>query len=192
MIDSPVMNAYITACPTRGNAISPDEGSVMKIRPDKDHYYLSIAREVARRSTCLRRWFGAVIVKNDQIISTGYAGAARGTMNCTDIGACPRQTAGIPRGERYELCRSVHAEMNAIIHAARSEMIDSVLYLVGLDANDGTVVEDARPCRICTRLIINAGIKTVKVLDRDDVVRVYPVADFVENEELDLSKSKGY
>jgi dCMP deaminase len=100
--------------------------------------------------------------------------------------------AGIPRGERYELCRSVHAEMNAIIHAARSDMIDSTLFLVGIDANDGSVVEDARPCRICTRLIINAGIKTVKVLDRDDTVRIYEVADFISNEEIDLSKSQGY
>ncbi len=164
----------------------------MDQRPDKDHYYLNIAREVARRSTCLRRWYGAVIVKNDQIISTGYAGAARGAANCIDIGVCPRQAAGIPRGERYELCRSVHAEMNAVIHAARSDMLDSTLYLVGIDANDGSVVEDARPCRICTRLIINAGIKTVRVLDRDNIVVTYDVADFVKNEELDLSKARGY
>lgn len=164
----------------------------MRKRPDKDHYYLNIAREVARRSTCLRRWFGAVIVKNDQIISTGYAGAARGTANCIDIGACPRQLAGIPRGERYELCRSVHAEMNAIIHAARTDMIGSTLFLVGIDANDESVVENARPCKICTRLIINAGIETVKVLDRDDRVAVFEVADFIKNEETDLSKSQGY
>jgi dCMP deaminase len=161
-------------------------------RPDKDHYYLNIAREVARRSTCLRRLFGAVIVKNDQIISTGYAGAARGTVNCIDLGVCPRQAAGIPRGERYELCRSVHAEMNAIIHAARSDMLDSTLYLTGIQAEDGGVVEGARPCRLCTRLIINAGIKTVKALDRDGAVLVYNVADFVANEELDLGKSVGY
>jgi len=164
----------------------------VKKRPDKDHYYLNIAREVSRRSTCLRKWYGAVIVKNDQIISTGYAGAARGTVNCTDIGKCPRQIAGIPRGERYELCRSVHAEMNAIIHAARSDMIDSTLYLVGLDADDGSVVENARPCKICTRLIINAGVKTVKVLEKDDTVTTYDVADFVSNKEMDLSKSQGY
>jgi dCMP deaminase len=166
--------------------------AAMKIRPDKDHYYLNIAREVSRRSTCLRRCFGAVIVKNDQIISTGYAGAARGAVNCIDLGVCPRQAAGIPRGERYELCRSVHAEMNAIIHASRAEMLDSTLYLVGVDAADGSVVEDARPCRICTRLIINAGIRTVKVLDRGDEVRVYEVADLVTNEELDLGMASGY
>jgi dCMP deaminase len=164
----------------------------MNKRPDKDHYYLNIAREVARRSTCLRRWYGAVIVKNDQIISTGYAGAARGTANCIDLGVCPRQAAGIPRGERYELCRSVHAEMNVIIHASRADMLDSTLYLVGINASDGTVVEGARPCKICTRLIINAGIKTVKVLDEDDTVRVFEVADFISNEELDLGKAEGY
>ena len=164
----------------------------MEKRPDKDTYYLNIAKEVARRSTCLRRWFGAVIVKNDQIISTGYAGAARGTVNCSDAGICPREQAKIPRGERYELCRSVHAEMNAIIHAARADMINSTLYLAGLDANDGTVVLDARPCKICTRLIINAGIKIVKVLDKNNSVKTYKVSDFVKNEELDLSKADGY
>jgi dCMP deaminase len=164
----------------------------MKERPDKDHYYLNIAREVARRSTCLRRWYGAVIVKNDQIISTGYAGAARGAQNCCDLGFCPRQQAGIPKGERYELCRSVHAEMNAIIHAARSDMIDSTLFLTGIDANDGTVVDGAKPCRICTRLIINAGIKMVKVLSSDDKVLTYSVEDFIKNEELDLTKAEGY
>ena len=154
----------------------------MRKRPDKDHYYLNISCEVARRSTCLRRLYGAVIVKNDQIISTGYAGAPRGAINCTDIEICPRQEAGIPHGERYELCRSVHAEMNAIIHAARTEMIDSTLYLVGMEANDETIVESARPCRICTRLIINAGIRMVKVLNPDDKIITYNVEDFIKNE----------
>ncbi len=162
------------------------------IRPDKDHYYLNIAREVASRSTCLRRWYGAVIVKNDQIVSTGYAGAARGALNCIDIGVCPRIQANIPHGERYELCRSVHAEMNAIIHAARTDMIDSTLYLAGFDAVKGTIVEEAKPCKICTRLIINAGIDTVKVLDINDVIKTFMVLDFVKNEELDLNKAGGY
>jgi dCMP deaminase len=161
-------------------------------RPDKDHYYLNIAREVARRSTCLRRGFGAVIVKNDQIISTGYAGAARGAANCTDLGVCPRQQANIPRGERYELCRSVHAEMNAIIHASRADMIDSTLFLVGIDPADGSVIEGAMPCRICSRLIINAGITTVKTLCPDDRVTVYEVADFIRNEQFDLTRAQGY
>ncbi len=161
-------------------------------RPDKDHYYLSIAKEVSRRSTCLRRWYGAVIVKNDQIISTGYAGAARGAVNCSDIGICPREQAKIPHGERYELCRSIHAEMNAIIHAARSDMIDATLYLTGLNAGDGTIVDGAKPCKICSRLIINAGIITVKVLNRDGSIRVFDVKEFIKDEELDLTKLKGY
>ena len=161
-------------------------------RPDKDHYYLNIAREVASRSTCLRRWYGAVIVQNDQIISTGYAGAARGAVNCLDIGVCPRLQANIPRGERYELCRSVHAEMNAIIHAARSDMIDSTLYLAGLDADKGTIVKGAKPCKICTRLIINAGIKTVKVLDVNEEIKTFEVSDFIKNEKLDLNNTEGY
>ncbi len=164
----------------------------MKKRPDKDHYYCNIASEVARRSTCLRRWYGAVIVKNDQIISTGYAGAARGTVNCTDLGICPRERAGIPHGERYELCRSVHAEMNAIIHAARADMIGSTIYLVGMNAKDGEVVERARPCKICTRLIINAGIKTVKVLNSNDEITTFDVNDFIKNEILDLNNASGY
>ena len=164
----------------------------MEERPGKDHYYLNIAKEVARRSTCLRRWYGAVIVKNDQIISTGYAGAARGAVNCCDIGICPRQQANVPRGERYELCRSIHAEMNAIIHAARIDMIDSTLYLIGLNASDGSIVEGARPCKICTRMIINSGIETVKVLDKGDDVKTFNVSDFISKEELDLSKAGGY
>ncbi len=164
----------------------------MRERPDKDRYYLNIAREVSRRSTCLRRWFGAVIVKNDQIISTGYAGAARGARNCSDLGVCRRQLAGIPRGERYELCRSVHAEMNAIIHASRADMIGSTLYLVGIDAVTGDVIDGGKPCKICTRLIINAGIETVKVLEHDESVVTFPVSGFIENEELDLKNARGY
>jgi len=164
----------------------------MRERPDKDHYYLNIAREVACRSTCLRRWFGAVIVKNDQIISTGYAGAARGAKNCSDIGFCPRQEANIPHGERYELCRSVHAEMNAIIHASRADMLESTLFLVGLDAKSGEVIDGAKPCKICARLIINAGIKTVKALNPDNAVSVFDVADFIKNEEINLNDAGGY
>ncbi|MCE5250720.1 cytidine deaminase, partial [bacterium] len=126
------------------------------------------------------------------IISTGYAGAARGTLNCSDLGICPRQQAGIPHGERYELCRSVHAEMNAIIHAARTDMLDSILYLVGLDAENGEIVSGARPCKICTRLIINAGIRTVKVLENEVLVTTYDVQDFINNEQFDLKQARGY
>ena len=161
-------------------------------RRDKENYYLDIAQAVSERGTCLRRNFGAIIVKNDQILSTGYTGAPRGRKNCIDLGTCLRERMNIPRGERYELCRSVHAEMNAIIHAARADMIDSTLYLVGLEAADGTVAENARPCKICTRLIINAGIKTVKVLEPNEMVTVYEVADFISGDDIDLSGVQGY
>ena len=98
----------------------------MEKRRDKINYYLDIAEDVAERCTCLRRLYGAVIVRNDEIISTGYVGAPRSRINCTDLGYCVREKLQIPRGERYELCRSVHAEANAIISAARKDRIDSV------------------------------------------------------------------
>ena len=155
--------------------------STMKIRPDKDHYYLNIAREVARRSTCLRRWFGAVIVKNDQIISTGYAGAARGALNCSDLGYCPRQEAGIPRGERYELCRSVHAEQNAIINAARAgvSLLGGDMYLYGSKPEeDGPI--DALPCFICKKMIINAGLDRVICSTKEGGIINFKVSEWAE------------
>ena len=106
-------------------------------RRDKTNYYLDIAETVAKRSTCLRRHYGAVIVNHDEIVSTGYAGAPRGRKNCSDLNRCVRTELGIPRGERYELCRSVHAEANAIISASREKMIGSTLYLVGSEASTG-------------------------------------------------------
>ena len=130
-------------------------------RPDKDNYYLDVAETVLRRSTCLRRNFGAVIVKNDQIISSGYTGAPRGRLNCVEIGECKRQKLNIPRGERYELCRSVHAEANAIIHASREKMLGSTLYLVGIEFDTKNYVENTAPCAMCKRLIINSGISEV-------------------------------
>lgn len=146
-------------------------------RRDKINYYLDIAETVASRGTCLRRNFGAIIVKNDQIVSTGYAGAPRGRENCCDLGYCTRTKLNVPRGERYELCRSVHAEMNAIIHASRADMLGSTLYLVGLECSDGSYVDQASPCAMCTRLIINAGITTVIVRDDKDNFRVFNVVD---------------
>ena len=112
-------------------------------RRDKVNYYLDIAQTVAQRGTCLRRLYGAVIVKNDEIISTGYVGAPRGRKNCTDLGYCVRNKLEIPRGERYELCRSVHAEANAIISASRESMIGATLYLVGMNVEDGSYVQNA-------------------------------------------------
>ena len=131
-------------------------------RKDKDNYYLDIADTVLIRSTCRRRIYGAIIVLNDEIIATGYNGAPRGRKNCLDRGVCMRDELNIPSGERYELCRSVHAEANAIISAARRDMIGATLYLTGKDARTGELLDDSIPCGMCKRLIINAGIvKTV-------------------------------
>ena len=135
-------------------------------RRDKVNYYLDIAETVASRGTCLRRNFGAIIVKNDQIIPTGSVGAPRGRQNCCDLGYCAREQLKVPRGERYELCRSVHAEANAIIHASRNDMLGSTLYLVGLEGDGSGYVKNANPCSMCVRMIINAGIQ--KVIVRDD------------------------
>lgn len=153
-------------------------------RRDKINYYLDIAETVAERGTCLRRNFGAIIVKNDQIVSTGYVGAPRGRQNCSDLGYCTRTMLNVPRGERYELCRSVHAEMNAIIHASRGEMLNATLYLVGKECDDDSFVQNACPCSMCARLIINAGISTVIVRDDRENFRVINVADeWIVNDE---------
>ncbi|WP_195984604.1 deaminase [Clostridium sp. D33t1_170424_F3] len=132
-------------------------------RTDKENYYLDIAETVSERGTCLRRNFGAIIVHNDEIVSTGYNGAPRGRKNCIDTGVCIRESLGIPRGERYEVCRAVHAEANAIISAARRDMIGSTLYLVGRDAKTGEYVENPSSCSMCKRQIINAGIARVVI-----------------------------
>lgn len=139
------------------------------MRIDKNNYYLDIAEAVAQRGTCLRRNYGAIIVKNDEIISTGYTGAARGVANCSDIGICRRKELNIPAGERYELCRSVHAEQNAIISASRKDMIGSTLYLVGRTVNSEHYVGGTRPCILCERFILNAGIEKVIVRVSEEV-----------------------
>ncbi len=160
-------------------------------RRDKFNYYLDIAQTVAERGTCLRRNYGAIIVKNDEIISTGYVGAPRGRKNCSDLGYCIRQQMNIPRGERYEMCRSVHAEANAIISASRNELIDSTLYLVGLEADTGEIVANSCCCSMCKRMVINAGIKQVVIRDTHDDFRIIDVNTWVENDES-LSGVKGY
>ena len=153
-------------------------------RRDKTNYYLDIAETVIERGTCLRRNFGAIIVKNDQIVSTGYVGAPRGRKNCCDLGYCTRAKLGVPRGQRYELCRSVHAEMNAIIHASRNDMLDATLYLVGKEYETGAYVQNACPCSMCARLIINAGITTVVVRDDHEHYRIIDVAsEWIETDE---------
>lgn len=155
----------------------------MDERTSKELYYLGIADAVQNRSTCLRRKYGAIIVRNDEILSTGYNGAPRGRANCTSIGRCTRTELGIPSGERYELCRSVHAEANAIISAARRDMLGATLYLVGRDAVTGEMLKDAMPCSMCKRLIINAGITQVVVSTGADSYDVIHVRDWVFRDE---------
>lgn len=128
-------------------------------RPSRTEYYLTIAEAVSRRSTCLRRRYGAIIVKDDVIISTGYNGACRGYTNCCDIGICERERLKVPSGERYELCKSVHAEANAIIAADRDKMKGSTIYIAGTNV-DGSKA-NGKPCMMCERMIINAGISEV-------------------------------
>lgn len=152
-------------------------------RRDKINYYLDIAQVVAERGTCLRRNYGAIIVKNDEIISTGYVGAPRGRKNCSDLGRCIRQELNIPRGERYEICRSVHAEANAIISAKRSDMIGATLYLVGLEVSTGEIVANSCSCAMCKRMIINAGIETVIVRDTNTEFREIPVQSWIDDDE---------
>ena len=160
-------------------------------RRDKINYYLDIAKTVLKRGTCLRRNYGSIIVKNDEIISTGYTGAPRGRKNCIDLGFCMREKLNIPRGERYEMCRSVHSEANAIINAPRSEMIGATLYLVGVDAKTGELVSDATSCAMCKRMIINAGIKEVIIRKTDDEFEIVDTNDWIENDDS-LSGQFGY
>lgn len=160
-------------------------------RVSKHNYYLDIAQTVSERATCLRRRFGAIIVKNDTIISTGYNGAPRGRMNCTDIESCIREQMNIPRGERYELCRSVHAEANAIIAAARENMLGSTLYMCCTDPKTGDVVGSICSCSMCKRLIINAGITEVITREDKDHFTIHSVSDWISNDES-INGSRGY
>ena len=160
-------------------------------RIDKENYYLDIAETVLERGTCLRRNFGAIIVNNDQIISTGYTGAPRGRKNCLDLGTCIREKNNVPRGTRYELCRSVHAEQNAIIHASREQMIGATLYLVGKEVSTGCYVENANSCSMCKRFIINAGIKRVVIRNTKQKFTAIYVEDWIANDES-LNGTEGY
>ena len=154
------------------------------VRRDEQNYYLDMAQVALERSTCLRRHFGAVIVKNDVIISTGYNGAPRGRANCIDLNYCIRQQRNIPRGTQYELCRAIHAEANAIIAASREEMIGATLYLVGRDAQTGEIMKDADSCPMCKRQIINAGISQVVIRRDQNQYDVIDVNDWVQHDEL--------
>lgn len=152
-------------------------------RIDKRNYYLDICETVLERGTCLRRNFAAIIVKNDEIIATGYTGAPRGRKNCCDLGYCKREELNVPRGTRYELCRSVHAEQNAIISARRQDMISSILYLVGREVKDNTYVENAMPCLLCKKLIINSGIDTIVIRDTRMCYRIVEVQTLIDNDD---------
>ena len=160
-------------------------------RIDKINYYLDMAEVALERGTCLRRNFGAIIVKNDEIISTGYTGAPRGRKNCCDLKYCLREKLNVARGERYELCRSVHAEQNAIISASRDKMIDADLYLVGKDYKTGAYVEGAAPCMLCKRFVINAGIKRVIARETKTEYTIYDVNEWIKNDES-LEGKLGY
>ncbi len=160
-------------------------------RVSKENYYLDIAQTVATRSTCLRKSFGAIIVKNDTIISTGYNGAPRGRQNCSDLGKCIRDELKIPRGERYELCRSVHAEANAIIAASRENMLGSTLYMSCLDPKTGKIVPDTCSCAMCKKLILNAGIDKVVVRNTPTQYTVVRVRDWLEDDDS-LEGRRGY
>ena len=160
-------------------------------RIDKNNYYLDIAEVTLERATCLRKKWGAVIVKNDEIISTGYNGSPRGRKNCDDLGNCMREKLNIPRGERYELCRSVHAEQNAIISAPRKDMIDAILYIVGINSSDGSYVSNSMPCAMCKRVIINSGIKKIIIRDTKTKYREITVDEFIDNDDS-LSGIFGY
>ncbi len=152
-------------------------------RIDKTNYYLDIAQTVLERSTCRRRHYGAIIVRNDEIIATGYNGAPRGRINCDELGYCVREQLEIPSGERYELCRSVHAEANAIISASRRECIGATLYLCGRDAASGELLRDTTSCSMCRRNIINAGIAEVVIRNTPTEFTVVDVEDWVKNDE---------
>lgn len=152
-------------------------------RVSKINYYLDIAQTVSERSTCLRKCYGAIIVKNDTIISTGYNGAPRGRKNCSDIGRCTREELNIPRGERYEMCRSVHSEANAIIAAPRDQMLSSDLYMCCTAPGTGEVIGGICCCMMCKRLVLNAGISRVIVREDAENYTVFNTSDWIEKDD---------
>ena len=160
-------------------------------RVSKHNYYLDIAQTVAERSTCLRKMYGAIIVKNDVIVSTGYNGAPRGRKNCSDLGHCMRDKLGIPRGERYEMCRSIHSEANAIIAASREQMLGATLYMACVDPKTHEIVSGTSSCMMCKRQIINAGLARVVIRDTKEDFRVIDVEEWIENDDS-LSGEFGY
>ena len=160
-------------------------------RVSKHNYYLDIAQTVSERSTCLRRRFGAIIVKNDVIVSTGYNGAPRGRVNCNELGSCYRDSLGIPKGERYELCRSVHAEANAIISASREQMLGATLYMCCTDPKTEEIIGGMNSCMMCKRQIINAGIAKVIIRNTKTDFTEVIVGDWIKDDDS-LSGKFGY
>ena len=160
-------------------------------RVSKHNYYLDIAQTVAERSTCMRKKYGAIIVKDDSIISTGYNGAPRGRKNCSDLNFCMREKLQSPRGERYELCRSVHSEANAIIAAPRDQMLGATLYMACVDPKDGELIGGVTSCMMCKRMVINAGIAKVVLRDTQDEFRIVDVQEWIDDDDS-LSGKFGY
>lgn len=162
-------------------------------RPSKIDYYLAMAEVASTRGTCLRRRFGSVIVKDDRIVSTGYAGAPSGRQNCCDIGYCRREKLNAPRGKMYHLCRSCHSEQNAIINASKEEMLGATLYLAGVNIADGSIVKNADCCSMCKRFIINSGISRVIIKDpeKPEGYRAIDVSEWVSNDDS-LDVEVGY
>ena len=149
-----------------------------KMRPSKDEYYLAIAREVGKRATCFRNKGGAIVVKNDVIVATGYVGAPRKTKDCLERGECLRDKLKIPHGKNYELCRGVHAEANALLNAARSgtSVLGGDMYIWCTDREGNPI--DAFPCFICKKMIINAGIERVICSTKEGKYRIFYVKDW--------------
>lgn len=148
------------------------------MRISKDEYYLNIAEAVCKRGTCLRRIYGAVIVQDDEIISTGYNGSPRGVENCCDKGECVREKLGVPKGERYELCIAVHGEQNAIISASRKDIIGATMYIAGLEVKTGEYA-NPEPCLLCRRMIKNAGIENLVLREKDGSIKKVKVSELL-------------
>lgn len=160
-------------------------------RVDKTNYYLDIAEVVAKRGTCLRKNFGCIIVKNDEIISTGYTGAPRGRKNCIDLGYCTKKEKfpDIHHGG-YDACRSVHAEQNAMLSAPRKDMIGSIMYLVGIRMDNGEYEPGANSCQMCRKMIINAGIEKLIVRgQKKGEYLIVDVEEWINNDDLLQGKS---
>ena len=162
---------------------------MMKPRPSFDEMFLNVAKDCAMRSTCIRKKYGAVIVSMDnRIISTGYNGAARGCVNCSDINYCAREKLHIPSGERYEICRSVHAEANAIINAGAENCIGATLYLYGMDAKTGNPLDSNECCMMCKRMILNAQISRIVRYSHGKIACIENVSNAFYNDDQDFLK----